>query len=139
MFWGEAVLCAIYIHNRCPSTAINNKSPYELWYNHLPVLQHFRVFGSPCYELIPKQQRDKLGERSHKFFSWGILIPPELIDCMMRKTRNLLFQEMLFFSNLLKMLLLLISNSIIWIDSLPKSFIKNGIMISHILKGGFIF
>jgi hypothetical protein len=71
MFWGEAVLCVVYIRNRCPSTTTNNKSPYELWYNRLPVVQHFRVFGSPCYALIPKQQRDKLGARSRKCLFLG--------------------------------------------------------------------
>jgi hypothetical protein len=71
MFWGEAVLCVVYIRNRCPSVAINNKSPYELWYNHLPVVQHFRVFGSPCYALIPKQQCDNLGARSHTCLFFG--------------------------------------------------------------------
>jgi hypothetical protein len=71
IFWGEEVLCAVYILNRCPSTSINNKSPYELWYNRLPVVQHFRVFGSPCFALIPKQQRDKLGARSRKCLFLG--------------------------------------------------------------------
>jgi hypothetical protein len=71
MFWGEAVLSAVYIPNHCPSISINNKSPYELWYNRLPVVQHFRVFGSPCYALIPKQQCDKLGARSHKCLFLG--------------------------------------------------------------------
>ena len=45
MFWGEAVLYATYIRNRCPSSVINNKSPYEMWYNRLLAIQHFRVFG----------------------------------------------------------------------------------------------
>ena len=71
MFWGEAVLCAFYIRNRCPSTAINNKSPYEMWYNHLPTIQHFRVFGSPCFALIPRQQRNKLGARNRKCLFLG--------------------------------------------------------------------
>jgi hypothetical protein len=35
------------------------------------VVQHFRFFGSPCYALIPKQQRDKLGARSHKCLFLG--------------------------------------------------------------------
>ena len=43
MFWGEVVLCAVYIGNQCPFAAINNKSPYEMWYNRLPPIQHFRV------------------------------------------------------------------------------------------------
>jgi hypothetical protein len=71
MFWREEILCVIYIHNLCPSTSINNKSPYELWYNRLPVVQHFRVFDSPCYALIPKQQQDKLGEISRKCIFLG--------------------------------------------------------------------
>jgi len=54
MFCGEAVLCAPYIRNHCPSSIINNKYPYEMWYKHLLVVQHFRVFGSICYALIPK-------------------------------------------------------------------------------------
>lgn len=33
MSWGEEVLCATYIHNHCPYFVINNKSPYEMWYN----------------------------------------------------------------------------------------------------------
>lgn len=30
IFWGEVVLCATYIINRCTSSIINNKSTYEL-------------------------------------------------------------------------------------------------------------
>ena len=30
MFWGDAVLCAVYIKNRCPSHALDNKTPYEI-------------------------------------------------------------------------------------------------------------
>jgi len=54
MFWGEAVLCATYIWNRFPPSAISNKSLYEMWYNQLPIVQHFRVFPSLYYALIPK-------------------------------------------------------------------------------------
>jgi transposase InsO family protein len=71
IFWGEVVLCVVCIPNQCPSTCINNKSPYELWYNRLHVVQHFRVFGFPCYALIPKQQCDKLGAKSRKCIFLG--------------------------------------------------------------------
>lgn len=46
MFWGEAALCATYIRNRCPSSVINNRTPYEMWYNRLAAIKHFRIFGS---------------------------------------------------------------------------------------------
>lgn len=43
MFWGEAMPCASYICNHCPSSIIHNKSPCEKWYNQLHVVKHFRV------------------------------------------------------------------------------------------------
>ena len=41
IFLGEAVLCAAYIINWCPSSVINNRTPYEMWYSHLPAITHF--------------------------------------------------------------------------------------------------
>ena len=64
MFWTDAVLCAVYIKNRCPSNTIINKTPYEMWHGHFPSIKHFGVFGSTCYVLIAKVQRNKLGARS---------------------------------------------------------------------------
>eukprot|EP00253_Pinus_taeda_P010941 PITA_10941 len=54
MFWADAVLCAAYIKNKCPSNAIRNKTPYEMWYGHVPLVKHPTIFGSTCYALIPK-------------------------------------------------------------------------------------
>ena len=71
MFWREAIFCVVYIKNRCPSVALQNKTPYEMWHGHLPVVKHFRIFGSTCYALIPEQQRNKLGARSRKCIFWG--------------------------------------------------------------------
>ena len=71
MFWGEAVLCAVYIKNRSPSTALQNKTPYEMWYGHLPRVKHFRVFGCTCYALIPAHLRNKLEARSRKCIFLG--------------------------------------------------------------------
>jgi len=71
MFWADAILCAAYINNICPSNAIRNKTPYELWYGHVPSVKHLRVFGSTCYALIPKVHRNKLGARSCKCIFLG--------------------------------------------------------------------
>jgi len=71
MFWADAVLCAAYIKNRCPSNAIRNKTPYEMWYGHIPSVKHLRVFGSTCYALIPKVHRNKPGARSRKCIFLG--------------------------------------------------------------------
>lgn len=66
MFWDDAVICVVYIKNMCPYNAIKNKTPYEMWYGHIPSVRHLRVFCSNCYALIPKEQRNKLSARSHK-------------------------------------------------------------------------
>ena len=36
MFWADAVLCVVYIKNRCPSSSIRNKTPFEMWHGHIP-------------------------------------------------------------------------------------------------------
>jgi len=64
MFWADAILCAVYIKNRCPSNAIRNKTPYEMWNGNIPSVNHLRVFDSTYYALIPKVHRNKLGTRS---------------------------------------------------------------------------
>ena len=71
MFWADVVLCVAYIKNRCPSSAIRNKTPYELRYGHVPSVKHLRIFGSTCYALIPKVHRNKLGARSRKCIFLG--------------------------------------------------------------------
>ena len=68
MFWADVVLCVVYIKNMCPSNAIRNKTPYEMWHGHIASVKHFRVFCSTCYALIPKVQRNKLGARSRKMY-----------------------------------------------------------------------
>eukprot|EP00253_Pinus_taeda_P023640 PITA_23640 len=71
MFWADVVLCVAYIKNRCPSNAIRNNTPYELWYGHVPSVKHLRVFGSTYYALIPKVHRNKLGAISRKCIFLG--------------------------------------------------------------------
>ena len=56
MCWVDAVLCVVYIKNRCPSDTIR---------------KHFRVFSSTCYALIPKEQINKLGARIQKYIFLG--------------------------------------------------------------------
>jgi len=66
MFWDDAVLCVLYVRNKSPSHALCNKTPYEMWYDGIPLVRHLRVFGSTCYASIPKEQRNKLGAMSWK-------------------------------------------------------------------------
>lgn len=55
--WGEAILCATYLLNRSPTTALtSNKTPSELFYGKKPNLKYLRTFGSVAYKHIPKER-----------------------------------------------------------------------------------
>lgn len=44
-YWGEAVVTAAFLRNRCPSRAnIGNKSPFEVWSGKTPLLANLKVF-----------------------------------------------------------------------------------------------
>lgn len=44
--WTEAVNTAAYLRNRCPSKAIGNKTPLEMWSGKKPDVRRLRTFGS---------------------------------------------------------------------------------------------
>jgi hypothetical protein len=66
MFWVDVVLCVVCVKKMCPSHALENKTPYEMWYGRIPSVRDLRVFGSTCYDLIPKEQRNNLDARCWK-------------------------------------------------------------------------
>jgi hypothetical protein len=45
VFWGEAVVTAVYILNLSPTKALNGRTPYEAWHGRKPAVSHLRVFG----------------------------------------------------------------------------------------------
>ena len=44
-FWAEAVNTATFVLNRTGPTKIEGKTPYELWFNKKPSVDHLRIFG----------------------------------------------------------------------------------------------
>ena len=64
-FWLEAVMCATYVLNRCPTKALHSITPYEAWHGQKPSVAHLRVFGCLAYALVPKQ-RKKLDDKAVK-------------------------------------------------------------------------
>ncbi|KAJ8736818.1 hypothetical protein PYW07_000089 [Mythimna separata] len=66
--WGEAVLTATYITNRCSNT-INEITPAEMWFNRIPNLKHLNIFGSLAYYKI-NTKLNKLDSRCNK----GLLV-----------------------------------------------------------------
>jgi hypothetical protein len=65
-FWVEAVRCAIYLQNRCPTVSLENITPQEAWCGVKPSVAHLKVFGSVAYAHVPDQKRTKLDDKSKK-------------------------------------------------------------------------
>ncbi|GKF54473.1 retrovirus-related pol polyprotein from transposon TNT 1-94 [Tanacetum coccineum] len=58
-FWAEALNTACYLINRSPATAIDCKTPIEVWSGKPADYSKLRVFGCPAYYhvLIPRLDR----------------------------------------------------------------------------------
>ena len=68
-FWVKVVHTACHLINKCPLSAINFRTPQEVWTGKPGSYQHLRVFGSTTYVLV---NDGKLQPRAKKkmFFSW---------------------------------------------------------------------
>ena len=51
-FWLEAVMCATYVLNRCPTKALQSITLYESWHGKKPFVSHLHVFGCLAYALV---------------------------------------------------------------------------------------
>lgn len=67
-FWAEAVYTTVYLMNRSPTKALDDKTPLEAWNGRKPSVSHLKVFGCVCYSQIPKQKRYKLDETRKMHF-----------------------------------------------------------------------
>ena len=57
---------ACYLINRSPSSALEDKTPQEVWTSKKPSLSHLRVFGCDAYVHVLKEKRTKLDSKSEK-------------------------------------------------------------------------
>lgn len=70
LFWGEAVLTAVYLINLTPTNALKScKTPFEMWHNKKPQIKYLKVFGSTVY-VHDKTFKTKFDAKSWK----GILV-----------------------------------------------------------------
>lgn len=55
--WAEAISTTVYLYNRTPHKAIDNKLPIELLNGETPSIAHLHVFGQRVYVHIPEETR----------------------------------------------------------------------------------
>ena len=97
--WAEVVETTSYLVNRPPSSALEDKTPQEVWTGKKPSLSHLRVFGCDAYVHVPKEKRTKLDSKSEKCIFIGYkdgLKGYKLWNLVTRKvvySRDVLFRE----------------------------------------------
>nr|KYP72805.1 Retrovirus-related Pol polyprotein from transposon TNT 1-94 [Cajanus cajan] len=63
-FWAEAVYTAVYLLNRLPTRAVQEKTPIEAWNGVKPTAKHLKIFGSICYTHVAVAKRSKLDDKA---------------------------------------------------------------------------
>jgi hypothetical protein len=63
-FWGEVVNMAMYNKNRCPTKALDSKTPQEAWNGRKPNVFHLKVFYCKTFAHVPDDKRTKLKSKS---------------------------------------------------------------------------
>jgi transposase InsO family protein len=64
--WAEAVNTVVYTLNRTGNSGQEGNTPYELWFNKTPNINHLKIFGSEVYVHIPKEKRRKWDQKGRK-------------------------------------------------------------------------
>ena len=55
-FWGKALTTLVHVWNQCPTVALDNAIPYELWHGCKPDVFHLWVWGLTAYVHIQKDK-----------------------------------------------------------------------------------
>jgi len=71
LFWSYAIGHATYIINKVSSTILQNKSPYQLLFNHDPDFASLKGFGSLCFASTLSLHKTKLESKSKKCLFLG--------------------------------------------------------------------
>ena len=66
--WAELVNTAAYIINRTGVSAVEGKSPFELWFGKKPSIKHLKVIGTTCYAHIPERGKSLIRKLSSVYY-----------------------------------------------------------------------
>ena len=98
-FWAESVNTAVYLHNRSPTSALKDKTPFESWFGKKPNVSNLKVFGSVCFVHTPDHLRKKLDPKCRKAIFVGYPLESkgykvyEVDAKRFRRCRDVLFHE----------------------------------------------
>ena len=91
-YWREAVSTSIYSLNRVQINKGTNATPFELWYGHLPNVNHFKVFGCKCY-ILKESRNDKFDAKSDEGIFLGYSTRIKAYKCLNVNTKKIVESE----------------------------------------------
>ena len=65
-FWGECLAALVHVWNRCPTSTVAKKTPFELWHGKKPDVSHLRIWGCTAYVHVQKDKHVALGSHMEK-------------------------------------------------------------------------
>lgn len=88
IYWGECIRTAAYLHKKTPSSAISNKTLYEMLHKKVPDVGHLQVFGCVCYVHLPEPSKGKLDKKAVKCVFVGYSTERKGWRCIEPSTRR---------------------------------------------------
>lgn len=70
-YWADAIVCAAYIRNRCPTKILDGKTPMEAFLEMPPDISNLRVFGYKVQVLVQKENMKKLDSKARNGICLG--------------------------------------------------------------------
>jgi len=92
-FWAEAVNTVIFLLNRLPIKALQNKISYEAWHGYKPSLQNLKISGCLCFTYVPQVKKDNLIERLKLIFLSVISMLQKAIEFFNLKQKKVIVSK----------------------------------------------
>jgi hypothetical protein len=96
-YWAEAVVWAYYVHNRCPTKALQEMTPQESWTGEKPNVAHFKTWGCVAHIHVPKEKRTKLEDKSITCILLGLNEESKGYRVLDPKTRKIIVSKDVLF------------------------------------------
>ena len=81
-FWAKATNSTVFLYNRLPTKALNDKTSFEAWYDYKPSLNFLRVFDCVCLSHVSQVKRHKLDKKLTQASSQDTIPPLKPTRCI---------------------------------------------------------
>ena len=65
-YWAECLAALVHVLNCCPTAAVTDATPYQLWNGKKPDIGHLRVWGCVAYVNVQRDKHPSLGSHMDK-------------------------------------------------------------------------